>query len=77
MERFGEKLRALRTKQGLTLRELGAILEVSHGYVARLENGSKTPNIAMALKIANVFGVCMDTLVRDEVALDVGEDEEA
>ncbi len=70
MQRFGEKLRILRDKHGLTLRQLGAMLEVSHTFVAQLEKGEKTPNVAMVLKISQVFDVSTDVLIKDELELE-------
>ncbi len=72
MERFGEKLRALRTRRGLTTRELAAILEVSNGYVTQIENGSRTPSAGVILKIADFFWVSLDRLMRDELELTEG-----
>jgi transcriptional regulator with XRE-family HTH domain len=67
MKRFGEKLRILRNRQGLTLRQLGEMLDVDHGYVGRLERGEKTPNVAMVLKVARIFDVSTDMLIKDEL----------
>ncbi len=70
MNKFGEKLRALRKKRELTLRELGAMLGVNHTHIVQLETGRRTPNAAMILKIADTFGVSTDVLMRDELDLD-------
>ena len=69
MQRFGEKLRTLRQRYGLTVRQVGEMLEVSGPYVVQMEQGQKVPNAAMILKIANIFGVCTDKLMRDELEL--------
>lgn len=70
MERFGEKLRTLRQRNGFTLRQLGDLLAVSNTFVLSLEQGKKTPNAAMIIKIADIFGVTADQLMRDELELD-------
>jgi transcriptional regulator with XRE-family HTH domain len=70
MKRFGEKLRFLRKQHGLTLTQLGIMLDVHNTYVSQLEGSKKTPNAAMILKIADIFGVTTDQLMRDE--LEVG-----
>jgi transcriptional regulator with XRE-family HTH domain len=70
MERFGEKLSTLRKKRGLTLRQLGEMLGVYHTYVSQIEKGKKTPNAAMIIKIADIFGVSTDQLMRDELELE-------
>lgn len=70
MNRFGEKLAELRKRHGLTLRELGSMLEVDHTYVSQLEKRKTKPNAAMILKIAAVFDVSTDLLMKDELELD-------
>ena len=70
MNRFGEKLRVLRNQRGLTLRQLGEMLEVDHSHIARLEKGEKTPNVAMVLKISRIFDVSTDVLIKDELELE-------
>ena len=71
MKRFGEKLRMLRQRNQLTLRELGDRLAVSNTFVLSIEQGKKSPNAEMIIKIADVFGVTADQLMRDE--LEVGD----
>ena len=69
MNKFGEKLRALRKKHGYTLQQLGEILEVHHTFVSQLELGKKLPNALMILKIADLFDVSTDALMRDELEI--------
>ena len=70
MKRFGEKLRTLRQRNGVTLRQLGEQLEVSNTFILSLEQRKKTPSAAMVLKIADIFGVTADQLMRDELDLE-------
>lgn len=70
MNRFGEKLRSLRQRQGLTQKQVSEMLGVSRPYVAKMERGEKIPNAPMILKIADIFGVTTDQLMRDELELD-------
>jgi transcriptional regulator with XRE-family HTH domain len=70
MDRFGEKLAVLRKKRGLTLRALGKMLEVDHTYISQLEKRKTKPNTVMILKLADIFGVTADQLMRDELELD-------
>jgi transcriptional regulator with XRE-family HTH domain len=70
MEKFGEKLRTLRNRQGLSLRELGNRLDVSHTFVAQMEKGKKIPNVEMILKISRIFNVSTDVLIKDELELE-------
>lgn len=70
MERFGEKLVSLRQRHNLTLREVGDQLGVYNTYVSQLEKGRRIPNAAMILKIARLFDVPTDVLMKDELELD-------
>lgn len=70
MERFGEKLRALRQRNGLTMRRLADMLGVRDSYISQMETGDKIPNVAMLIKIADIFQVSLDQLARDEREVD-------
>ena len=71
MQRFGEKLRALRLQHGLSQRDLAAILGYrNHGYIALIEAGKKTPTIEFMMKVAQYFHVTTDQLVWDHLQLD-------
>lgn len=78
MQRFGEKLRTLRTRRGMTVRELAVALGYaanSHSYISETETGKRTPKIEFMLKVAQFFGVSMDQLTCDDLDLDVGSDD--
>jgi transcriptional regulator with XRE-family HTH domain len=76
MQRFGEKLRTLRLRHGISLRDLATQLGFqSHAHVARIERGEKTPSANVILKIADVFQVSLDQLMRDDLDLDPSSDE--
>jgi len=66
MKRFGEKLRALREKHGLTYRQLADELNTVHSHLAKIEYGDKQPSLDLALRIAIYFDVTLDELVRDD-----------
>jgi transcriptional regulator with XRE-family HTH domain len=71
MQRFGEKLRFLRMKHGMTVRELTRALGYAgHGYISAIESGKIKPGIEFALKVADLFGVTMDQLTRDELEVE-------
>lgn len=56
-EKFGEKLRKLRTSKNMTLEELAAVVGSSKAYVWQLENKKNAkPSAELLLKIANCFG---------------------
>ncbi len=70
MNRFGEKLRALRKQNSLTQKQISHKLNVSQAYIVQMEKGQNIPNIAMLLKISDLFGISCDKLIRDELELD-------
>jgi len=75
IQRFGEKLRALRIHHGLTLKELASRLGYSaHGYISELETGSKMPTVEFVLKVASFFKVTTDQLLKDDLELNPGDD---
>jgi transcriptional regulator with XRE-family HTH domain len=70
IQRFGEKLRALRTQRGLTLKQLAAALgHAAHGHISELECGKKMPTVDFVLSVAQLFGVTTDELLRDDLEL--------
>jgi transcriptional regulator with XRE-family HTH domain len=74
IQRFGEKLRALRTRRGLTLKELAYALGlVAHGYISELEAGKKMPTVEFVLKVSDLFNVTTDQLLRDDLELELDD----
>ncbi len=75
MQRFGEKLRTLRKRRGLAQHELAVLLGfASQTYIHFLETGRKFPNVALILKVSDLFGVTTDQLIRDELELPPHDD---
>ena len=71
MRRFGEKVRLLRTRHGMTLRELAAALgQRSHSHMSQIEFGRRKPNVELVMKVAQLFNVTPDQLLRDELDID-------
>lgn len=71
VQKFGDKLKALRKRQRMTLQELSRALGYAdHSYLSRVENGKKSPSIELVLAIAHLFNVTTDQLLRDEVELE-------
>ena len=68
MERFGEKLRSLRERRDVTVRELASELGIkSHSHIVGLEAGKHKPSVDLVLKLADLFDVTTDQLLRDEL----------
>jgi transcriptional regulator with XRE-family HTH domain len=67
--RLGEKVRFLREQAGMSQSELAQELglsEHSKGFISEIESGKKTPRAELVLKLANIFRVTTDFLLRDE-----------
>ena len=70
MQRFGEKLRQLRKRHGLTMIQLNEALHISsQGYLSNLETGRRIPPAELVVQIADFFQVSLDQLMRDELDL--------
>jgi transcriptional regulator with XRE-family HTH domain len=71
MQRFGEKMRALRIQRGMSIRELTSALGYTgHGYVYNVEIGKKKPNVEFVLKVAQLFHVTTDQLLHDDLEVE-------
>jgi transcriptional regulator with XRE-family HTH domain len=71
MERLGEKLRALRKRRGMSLRQLADILEVkSHSHLAEIESGKSKPSVDLLFKLMRLYDVSCDQLLEDDQELD-------
>lgn len=71
MERFGEKLRILRQRHNMTVRELAVKLNVnSHSHIVQIESGKSKPSVELLLKIMELFEVSCDRLLKDELEID-------
>ncbi len=70
MKKFGDKLRTLRKQRGLTLMQLADLLDVHYTHLGKIEIGRKRPSTDLVLRIADLFNVTTDQLMRDELELD-------
>lgn len=64
---LGPRLRALRERAGLTVEALAEAASVSKGYLSRLENGLKTPSIAVLLRLADALGTGVAELLGERL----------
>ncbi len=72
MNRFGEKLRTLRNEHKITLLQLAQEFGyTSHSYLSEIEYGHKMPTVALVLKMSRFFDVSTDSLLKDEMDLDL------
>jgi transcriptional regulator with XRE-family HTH domain len=66
VQRFGEKVKQLRERQGMTHSELAVALGyASSSYISLLENGKRGASAELVRKISLLFNVPADDLVDD------------
>lgn len=69
--RFGEKLRTLRTKADMTLSELATVFGYSsHSYLSEIESGRKAPTLSITLLTSQFFDISTDILLKDELNIE-------
>jgi transcriptional regulator with XRE-family HTH domain len=62
---FGEKIRDIREKSGLTLREVAQRIEVSESLISQIERNKVSPSIDTLFSIAEALEVDLDYLFSD------------
>lgn len=63
---LAEKILQLRTGQNLSQGDLAERLEVSRQSVSKWETGQSVPDLDKIIKLADLFGISVDELVREE-----------
>ncbi|MCZ7374730.1 helix-turn-helix domain-containing protein [Micromonospora sp. WMMC250] len=59
----GPRLRALRTRRGITLTQLADLTGISVSTLSRLESGNRRPTLELLLPLARAYQVALDELV--------------
>ena len=67
MEKFHEKLKMLRKKQGFTQKEVARLLGTVQGVYSKLERGVYEPNYENLSMLACIFDVSIDFLLSDYI----------
>jgi transcriptional regulator with XRE-family HTH domain/quercetin dioxygenase-like cupin family protein len=62
MDNLGSRLRDIRLKAGLTLRELARKAAVSPSFISQIENGKSQPSVATLYAFAQLLNVSIDEL---------------
>lgn len=60
---MGEKLKELRVKRGLKLKDVAAALDVTIRSISRYEDGTREPSIEMVVKFCKLYEVSADYLL--------------
>src|SRR4051794_36158162 len=66
LSRLGERVRAWRSEQQMTRKQLSAASGVSERYLAQLEAGQGNMSVLLLRKVAGAMGVSLERLVRDD-----------
>lgn len=68
------RLKELRTSRDLTQMQMSALLGITRGAYANIENGKREPDIATMILLADYFGVTVDYLIGHEKEPTVKDD---
>lgn len=60
---MGERLKELRVKRGLKLKDVAAALDVTIRSISRYEDGTREPSIEMVVKFCKLYEVSADYLL--------------
>jgi transcriptional regulator with XRE-family HTH domain len=60
---LGDRVKELRQKKGWTLDQLSGTCGVSRSMLSQIERNGVNPTVAVALRIAQAFGIALGTLV--------------
>jgi len=63
---LGEKIYELRTQHNLSQGDLANELNVSRQSISKWENGNSTPDLEKIIKLAEIFNVSLNELIKDE-----------
>lgn len=66
---FGDELKAIRKKKGFTQTQLAELCNVKQGTIANWESGIRKPDPETIARIADIFGVTTDSLLREDNTL--------
>src|SRR3954447_12670770 len=65
---LGPRLRAIRLRQGIGLRELARRLDLSPSSISQIETGKIRPSVRTLYALASEFGVTVDEVLSDPAA---------
>ncbi|MBI9099897.1 MAG: helix-turn-helix transcriptional regulator [Spirochaetaceae bacterium] len=63
--RFGEKIRLVRERRGMTLKEVGSVANVSESLVSQIERNKVSPSVDTLMAITDALDIDPEYLFRD------------
>jgi len=73
---FGQYIKGLRKKRGLTLMELSKLSSISQGYLSQIENGKKVPSVGAIFQISKPLGASRPIMLQKAGYLGEDSDEQ-
>lgn len=67
---IGEKVKTIREKKKLSLRQLATIANINHAYLSRVENGKVNPSIETLSKIAKALNCDVADFFEKKIEVD-------
>lgn len=67
---FGQRLREIRKKHGMTQAELGEKTGLADKYISRIETGKADVSLDCFVKLVNAFDVLADYYLQDSISYD-------
>ena len=64
MNSLGQKIRELREKKGVLLRQLAAFMEVDTAFISKMERGERKANRDQVLKMAEYLEIHRNDLIK-------------
>jgi transcriptional regulator with XRE-family HTH domain len=64
VQKFGAKIKKLRTERKLTQEALSEKVGIDYSYMNLIENGKRNPSLKIIAKIARILGVGLDDLMK-------------
>lgn len=62
-ETFGTILKKIRKSKGIGIKKLSSRLNISHGYISKIENNKSLPSEEFIRKISEIFDYDMEELM--------------
>ena len=70
---LGDKIKLYRENKKMTQNDIAKILEVSAGTISKYESGSLEPSIESLKRLANLFEISIDELLKEEEKFDISK----
>ena len=71
MKTFGERLKEARAKNGMSQRDVAAVIECSQNTISNYELGNTYPSKEVTKKLADLYGVTYEDLMKAEPEAEV------